>query len=283
MLIDFVLKTLDGKVLTSSYWQTERPHLLLLWIHGYGEHRLRYSHFATWMMEKQVSVATVDLRGHGHSTGYRGFVKHYKEYLWDVGAFVDHMVRKAPELPIVLGAHSNGGLVLIRYLQSFNFSKNIIAAVTTSPFLGLSLPVPTWKKMLGISISRLLPYFNMSSGLDKIELTHDSEIMEKYKRDPLVFKTVSARWFTEAMQQQKQAFNHVSQISIPFLLMQGMEDKVANVITNQEFFKRLKTKKEWIGYPGMYHEILNEIERKRVYSDMYTWLKPFFKKRRRKI
>ena len=281
MVVDFVLKTPDGKVLNGSHWQAERPHLLLLWLHGYGEYRLRYSHFASWMMEKQVSVAIVDLRGHGHSTGYPGFIKRYEEYFWDVETFVSHMVQQGSHPPVVLGGHSNGGLLLIRYLQVTNFNKRISAAVTTSPFLGLALPVPRWKRILATAISKTLPRFTMPSGLDKIELTHNTEIMEKYRRDPLIFKSVPVRWFTEAILHQKLAFEHISQIDLPFLFMQGMEDNVASTVASREFFEGVKSQKDWIGYPDMYHEILNEIEREKVYSDMYNWLKPFCRRPRR--
>ena len=60
----FHLTAQDGLGLTGSVWEVKKPRALLLWLHGFAEHRRRYLHFARWLSEKKIALAAVNLRGH---------------------------------------------------------------------------------------------------------------------------------------------------------------------------------------------------------------------------
>src|SRR5688572_6506235 len=47
----------------------------LVIVHGYGEHSARYGEFMRWMAGRGVACYSFDFRGHGRSSGRRGFVR----------------------------------------------------------------------------------------------------------------------------------------------------------------------------------------------------------------
>jgi len=48
-----------------------------------------------------------------------------------------------------------------------------------------------------------------------------------YESDPLVFKNATARWFTETVRAQKNAFARASSLSLPLLVVVAGADPVA--------------------------------------------------------
>ena len=168
-------------------------------VHGYCEHRGRYRHVAAHLNRHGYHVLVGDLRGHGESGGPRAFVRRFADYLADVQAFL----AAAAELsrgsvparkPILLG-HSMGGLVGLQF--ALNHPEALHALALSSPFLGLKIVVPGWKRTLGLVASVLSPTLRLPSGLSAAELSHDPEVGRLYDADPLVTHEATARWFTE--------------------------------------------------------------------------------------
>ena len=58
-----------------------------------------------------------DLRGHGQSSGRRGQVSRFDEYLDDTEVFLDEVRRAQPGKPVFLLGHSMGGLVCARLAE----------------------------------------------------------------------------------------------------------------------------------------------------------------------
>src|SRR5947209_4783068 len=59
----------------------------LVFVHGYGDHSGRYLHFLEWLARRGVACHAFDLRGQGQSTGRRGFVRRWEDYLEDLASF----------------------------------------------------------------------------------------------------------------------------------------------------------------------------------------------------
>lgn len=273
------LKTSDGFQLKATYFATgqAKPLATVAWLHGFAEHRARYNPFAEYLSENGFNFIAIDFRGHGESDGKRGFIKRFSDYFHDLDALLGWVRDNQSTSKLVLGSHSMGGLVSARYLQRGEFSRSIDAAVFSSPFLGIGNPVPAWKASVGKVMSNLIPSLGVPSGLDSALLSTDTDQVEKYRNDPLVFKNARARWFTEVTEEQKSVVADARKIQLPALVCQGLGDQIVNTEVSKAFYENLASKdKKWIGYDGMLHEILNEKENKKVYEDMAGWLKERF-------
>jgi alpha-beta hydrolase superfamily lysophospholipase len=273
----FDLKSADGTKLRATVWEVDSPAACVLWVHGFAEYRTRYDPFARYLNGMKYTFASVDLRGHGDSEGKRGFIYSFDEYLADLSSLVDWS--KGISAPLVLGAHSMGGLVLARYLERGEFSRPVEAAMFSAPFMGLGMPVPAWKQKLGNFMSKILPGLSLPSGLDPSLISTDSEVVQAYANDPRIFKIATARWFTEVMKAQELAIAEAGRIRLPVLFCQGLSDQVVSIAAGRMFFEALGSEdRTYQGFEGLYHEILNEVKpaREQVYAAFGNWLKKRF-------
>lgn len=273
--IEFLSKDNKTKIV-GTLWDTNNTKNYVVWIHGFAEHRLRYNDFAQFLNSNQINFFCFDLRGHGDSSGKRGLILQFEEYLDDVESAIEQLKEKTDS--IFLCGHSMGGLILSRYLETRKSPIQIKASVFSSPFLGLGMPVPTWKRKLAEVLAKPFPALSLPSGLDPKDLSHDETIVNSYKNDPKVFKNATARWFIECLKNQSLAIEETHKISVPVMVMQGLSDKIVSPEKTKEFYEKLSvSKKDFIGYEGLYHEILNEMPqfREKVYNDILKWFKQF--------
>jgi len=271
--VDFL--SLDNKTnLKGTFWEVNNAKGWVLWIHGFAEHRLRYDEFANYLNQNQINFFCFDLRGHGDSSGKRGLILDFNDYLDDVDAAIKELSKKTKE--IFLAGHSMGGLILGRFLETRNPNVKIKSAIFSCPFMGLGVPVPAWKRKLAELLSGPFPGLSLPSGLDPKDLSHDENIVNAYINDPKIFKNATARWFVECLKNHELVIQEAKKIQVPTQVMQGLADKVVQPSKTKEFYDHLTVSdKKWIGYDGLYHEILNEKqpERKKVYEDVLTWVK----------
>lgn len=260
----------DRTQLCADVYEPEGPSAgFILLVHGYCEHRGRYRTTASDLARAGYRVATVDLRGHGESGGARAHVLRFDEYLEDVDAALASCA--AGEKPILLG-HSMGGLVSLRY--ALERPGALRALALSSPFVGLAAPVPEWKKLLGRVASRLYPGLTLPNEIRPEELSSDLAVGRAYMADPLVPKVATARWFTEAMAAQELVRRRAGELRLPVHLQHGAADHIADPRASEAVFQRLGSDDKQLKlYPGLRHEIFNEVERDRVIAELVTWLK----------
>ena len=248
----------------------ESPRGALAIVHGYGEHSGRYREFARWLAARGWLVAACDLPGHGKSPGRRGHIRSFSDYLAAVKALLAE-VRRAVPAPVFLLGHSLGGLIAARYLQ---LQPGAAAGlILSSPFFGLAMPVPAWKRTLARMLSRLCPAASLPSGIRPEDLSHDPEVVEAYRGDPLVHRAATARWFTEVLAAQAAALREAEKIQVPLLIIQGEEDRLAEVAATRRFVARSRAPDLTFRlYAGLYHETLNEVGKERVWQEVLDWL-----------
>jgi lysophospholipase len=286
----------DGTPLRADYY-ADRPRAsrgLIVIVHGYCEHRGRYRHVAEYLVAQGYAVLAGDLRGHGESGGERGYVRRFSDYLDDVKAFLaeaqlmfatagrgeadsDGMPPAtadvdAPLRPVLL-AHSLGGLVALEFVLANPMA--VRAMVLSSPFLGIKLEVPGWKRGLALAASMLRPTTRLPNGIDANDVSHDPDVRKRYATDPLITHDATARWFTESQANQADVRMRAGRVRVPTLVLQAGDDRIVDSEACQEVFARLGSSDKMLNvYPGLFHEVLNELpaDRERVLTDLSVWL-----------
>jgi len=134
--------------------------------------------------------------------------------------------------------------------------------------------VPAWKLGLGKALSGIVPSLAMANGIPPEYLTHDPAISGAYaERDPLVFKTATARWAAEFFRAQADTLAAASRFTYPCLFMQGGDDRLISLEGTRQFFAAAGSADKSLKiYDGFYHEIFNEIGKEKVFDDMGSWL-----------
>ncbi|RLE27230.1 alpha/beta hydrolase [Candidatus Acetothermia bacterium] len=259
---------LVGGGLFARFWAPERAKGTLAIVHGYGEHSGRYRDFSAWLAGRGWRVVACDLPGHGRSPGRRGHIRRFSDYLAAVEAT---LAAAGGAAPVFLLGHSLGGLIAASYLELEPRAAS--GLILSSPFFGLALPVPAWKRALAGMLSRLWPAASLPSRIRPEDLSHDPKVVEAYRRDPLVHRVATARWFSEVLAAQAAALRDAPKLQVPVLIVQGEEDRLAQVAATRAFAAACGSPDLTLKlYGGLYHETLNELGRERVWGDVLDWL-----------
>jgi len=247
------------------------PRAVVAVLPGYADYGARYAHVAEAWAGRGITPVTVDLRGHGHAEGRRGFCRHFSEYLDDVAELTHLVEERVAGAPKILFGHSFGGLVAST--AAIADPSPWRGVVLSAPYFGVALDVPAAKVFAGKIVSRLVPTLGLPSGLKGADMTHDAAIAKAYDADPLVFKDANARWFTESAAAQAQALARASSLKLPLYAAMGTADGVAKYSSAKAFFDAVGSgDKTWNAREGAFHEILNEPDWRSLADDMSAFV-----------
>lgn len=104
-----------------------------------------------------AQVYTLDMRGHGLSGGEAGHAVHHVEQpCEDIAQFIGFLERKTPSARIILGGHSAGGGLVLRFCRG-PAGGRISACLFLAPYLGIGSPTirPLFGGWVKVRVSRL--------------------------------------------------------------------------------------------------------------------------------
>lgn len=274
-------ETAEGSLLARDglrlRWRSDVPrargpaHGEIAIVHGYGEHLGRYDHVVEAFNRRGFAVHRFEYRGHGLSEGARAHVDRFSDYLDDLDAFLDHLARRASG-PLTLVAHSLGGLISARWLQTRG-RQAIARAVLCSPFVGLAFQPPAWQRAFSRLGSRIAPRLRIGNGLSVAQLTTDEAKQRETAADGLYLRTTTPRWFREVSAAQQALFQDADRLTTPLLMLLGSADPIASPEASRRFFEALPAPhKTLVAFDGMRHELFNERDRERVFSALLDWI-----------
>lgn len=269
--------------------------------HGMIEYIERYDEFAEYMTSRGILVVGNDHLGHGNSIQskehYGYFVEKIgnKVLIKDIHRLRQLMSRKYPKLPYYLLGHSMGSFLARQYLCVYGagLAGAIIVGTGCYPrsvlFAGL-MTCETMAKAKGWrSRSKLLDalvFGNCNKRLperrtDKDWLTKDEQIVDAYiaeERCGFMF-TVNGyhTLFTGLYKLTVPSFLEKMPKELPVMFLAGEEDPIGNWGSGvrkvyNEFQESGMKNVSCILYPDDRHEILNELNREDIFSDIYKWL-----------
>jgi acylglycerol lipase len=272
-------KLSDGTEIHTVTFRTEKeiPHGDVLFVHGFGDHSGLYGNLIRIINDAGYNAYGYDVRGHGLSSGVRGIAEGISQLVNDLDQVMDYFTSEHGLTDPLLFGHSLGGMVVLDYAAKHQQKLKAVAA--TSP--GLLIHTTTLmeiKLTLGRIIARITPALRMNAGLDIRYLSHDPEIIKRYKNDPLVHGKVSAAFGVNLAYYGAGVIERASRLSIPLFLAHGSADKIVNPEGTVRFFENCRSANKKICiYPGLYHEIFNEPPdmRSPFADDFHDWLMNF--------
>jgi len=250
----------------------ERARIVIA--HGLGEHCGRYQHVMEMLAGNGLSVWALDHRGHGQSDGNRGHIDSFDQYIQDLRQLIEIARKDLPEnRKCFLLGHSMGGLLVLNF--AYKHARLIDGVIASSPGLAPAQPPSRIKSALGSIMSVLRPKLAFDNELDSRFLSHDAEVLAAYDNDPLVHQWVTARWFTQYLNAMKETMDAAPAIKTPILMQVAGVDHLVNPQASRQFFEKLSlADKKLCFYDGLYHEIYNEVDKRRenVLNDLENWL-----------
>jgi alpha-beta hydrolase superfamily lysophospholipase len=245
------------------------PSRQLLIVHGACGYGGRLEELGIAAAADGWDVVLPDLRGHGRSEGTPVFVERFSDYLDDLDAVWKHFGLSS-HTTAVLG-QSAGALIAARFAATSAHPPRALALL--SPFLKLKLPVNPLRLAAGRVLNVLAPRTRFRSGLRPEDLSQDPLAQERCRTDPLIHRSITARWFFAMREARERALAHPEQIRQPILLLQGGADRVVDPEANEAWFRSLSVAdKTWRSFPGHLHELLHEPDRAEIKRLILAWL-----------
>ncbi len=293
----------DGRTtIHAVYYIPDSPPAAILQIsHGMVEFIERYEEFAHFLNTRGILVAGNDHLGHGESIlserdfGYFAAENGNDILIEDLHRLTLMLKEAYPNLPFFLLGHSMGSFYARQYLCLYGkeLSGAIIMGTGHQPlplvYGGLFLTrllasFKGWRSRSPLIEKVVFDSYNKAfapARTDKDWLTRDTAMVDAYladKRCTFTF-TLNAYYnmFKGISRLHRQAFLGQMPKELPVLFTAGKQDPVGDfsrgVLKAANTFKKAGMKKVDVKlYEDDRHEILNELDRRQVYSDLARWL-----------
>ncbi len=254
--------TWDGQKLFYRVWRPVTPgNKALLLFHRGHEHSGRFQELVEQLDLKDSWIFAWDARGHGRSSGERGYAENFSCLVKDIDAFVDSISREygIPVENFVVMAHSVGSVSVTAWVH--DYAPPIRAMVLACPAFRIRLYIPCalpllrlWKEMRGKTF--------VQSYVKARMLTHDPVQAEQYKTDPLITRAIAVNILINLHDTSTRLLADARAIRVPTLVLAAGADWVVKLSAQRRFFERLSSPvKEMQVYPGLYHDLFHETDR----------------------
>jgi acylglycerol lipase len=268
---EFNWQSSDGLSMFAREWTPViEPRAAIALVHGLGEHSGRYNYVAAKLTQSGYGVVALDHRGHGQSGGKRGHFSSIENVEDDIQNLIQETSARFPQLPVFLYGHSLGAMLSLYF--GFSRKAALKGIIATSPFLAAGAPISPAKLAFGKILYNILPSMTLPNGLDLECLSHNPQIKKAYIDDPLVHEQISARLGIDMIKTGTWLGLQEIPFPYPLLLMQGSEDSIVSPQATRAFAEKLKGDVTFRLWPGMYHELHNEIVRDQVLDCILEWL-----------
>jgi len=249
----------------------QNPSAIIFIIHGLAEHSGRYTETATFLVKEGCCVFCHDHQGHGFSGGRRGYIRYFATYTKDFINFVNFIFKKYPRIPIFVLGHSIGGTIAIDYC--IKNQGNIDGLILSAPTLLKGESIKGWQ----VTLAKILSVIAPKTGIDRLDsstISKDPAVVNAYRNDELVYTgKLSARLCTEILKKMESLPQEMVKIKLPVLIMQGADDKLVSPDGSYKTYEAVSSIDKTLRiYEGLYHEIMNEPEKDKVYKDIAEWI-----------
>ena len=253
-------------------WETEHDAKgVVVIVHNILEHTGRYAYVITMLRRNGYHVIMGDLPGQGQtSRANKGQLEHFDIYHETLIEWV--RIANEYKIPTFVMGVGLGGLILLNVLEKTELP--IEGMLLLSPLLEFKRNNKTRKNMLISNVGKGSKDARFKLGIETKDLTRNDEVIEETKKDGLMLRKVTYKWYNILLETMKDTVQHFKDIqSMPTLLMYGTEDKLLELRSFNELKNNLNTNEFYFKvWEGFYHEIHNEPERDQVMRYVLTFL-----------
>ena len=269
-------------------------------VHGMSEYKERYLPFMEYMAEHKYVSVIHDHRGHGKSvrtrddlgymygSGAGGMLKDIEKVNRDIRRYL-------PDLPLILFGHSMGSLAVRAFASEHDDCMDMLI-VCGSPSENKARILG---EMIALTEGKILGYRHRSHILETLSFgayvwkfrkegnpnawtCSDPAVYQAYADSELCGFTFTDDAYLALFELMKKAYDvhkwNCKNPRMPVLFISGVEDpclgnvrKFASAVHAMRRAGYLDVKGKL--YPGMRHEILNEKEKEKVWSNIVTYIK----------
>jgi acylglycerol lipase len=257
------------KVFFRSWRPSTTARAAVVIVPGFNSH----SGYYAWVAERFTAVGhatyAVDLRGRGRSDGERFYVDKFADYVSDMTALMDVVKSRNPGLPVFMLGHSAGGVLACLYTLDH---PSALAGLICESF-AFQTPAPDFALAVLKGLSHVAPHAHVLR-LKNEDFSRDPQVVAAMNSDPLIaHETQPTKTVAELVRSDERLKEEFGRITLPLLILHGTEDKAAKSSGSQLFYDRAgSTDKTLKLYDGHFHDLLNDLGKETVTTDITAWI-----------
>lgn len=298
----------NAKIYYKEWSCASTPKAVILIVHGMAEHISRYSDFANFLNKGEIDVLGMDLRAHGQTGSEMNSLGHFAnddwnnilkdiEYLLNIKKDEYHK-KYGKNIPFFILGHSMGSFITRNFINEYDAELSGIIIMGTgnadNPVLyNITRLITTFGEKK--KIAKFVHKSAFKSNNDKISnpkttfdwLSTDTNEVKKYIEDSFCGMYMTNGFYNEFMKGmqkisklEKKNLHKKTLADTPILFISGKDDPVGGYgkfveSTREKYIRNGSKETSLILYDGMRHEVLNEKDRARVYSDIKLFIEKF--------
>ncbi len=252
----------DGTPLFYRHWPsaTGGKRAIILFHRGH-EHSGRLQHLVDELALEDCAMFAWDARGHGRTSGERGYSPSIGTSIKDVDSFMHHICEDygIDISDIVVVAQSVGAVLAAAWVH--DYAPKIRGMVLASPAFKVKLYVPFARPGLKL-MHALRGKFFVNSYVKAKFLTHDPERIASYDNDPLITRPIAVNILLGLYETAERLIADAGAIETPTQILISGADWVVHHKPQHDFFDRLGAAvKERHILTGFYHDTFGEKDR----------------------
>lgn len=266
-------ETFEGASGVAIFFRSWRPagaaHAVVVICHGVNSHGGQYLWAAEQLVAAGYAVYAIDLRGRGKSGGERFYIEHVSEYVNDLAALIRLAKSREPGLPVFLLGHSAGGVVSCTY--TLDHQAELTGLICES--FAFRVPAPGAVLTIIKGLSRIAPRLPVLKLKNK-DFSRDPKAVEALERDPLTAREVQpASTVAALVRADERLEREFARITLPVFILHGTVDKATVPSGSAFFYERAGSKDKTLKmYEGHFHDLLNDLGKEHVMTDILAWI-----------
>jgi acylglycerol lipase len=260
----------DGLRLNLRSWRASgTPRASIIIVHGFKAHSGQYAETAMQLVGAGLAVYAPDLRGHGRSEGERFWVDQFSDYVADLEQLVRLVRERESNAPLFLLGHSVGGVVAA--LFALEHPSQITGLITES--FAFELPPPSIALTLMKGLDHVAPRAKVLTLKDE-DFSRDPVVVAGMKADPLISQLPGpTHTLAEMIRAGAKLRKNLALVSTPVLVLHGTADRATRPSGSQHFVDAVGSADKTLKlYEGGAHDLLHDLDKVRVLSDIIGWV-----------
>ena len=257
-------------------WKVKDAQGIVFITHGLSENTDRYDRLAHQLNKDKWNVYAWDLRGHGRSSGLRGYVRKFRFYERDLVRFLDFILTREQNLPFILFGHSLGALIVARgLLHEEDIISSANGVCLASPAFGLSINLSLFKLTVSYLTNAVFPWWAYYNKILSANLSRDPYFLNLIENDRFRHNRTSPEIYLTVFKNPKMLCVPQKINSRLLIQLAGHDVIVDNRIT-KHYFECVKSSepKKLISYSASMHQMYEDFGHERIVEDFKLFMRP---------
>jgi alpha-beta hydrolase superfamily lysophospholipase len=239
----------DPENIAVNIFEVQEPAGTIVLLHGLFAHAGQLTYLIRFLIDRNYTVMTVDLPGHGLSSGEKASIRDFGDYSKALEDAINTYIDSLPG-PVHFIGHSTGCAAAFEYLSAGKedpFEKVIfLAPLYRSNYWGVS---KFGYYLFGPFVSSVPRWHR--------KVSSDPDFLTRVKSDPLQSSSLPIA-YVKALFKWNMRIRESAPLDRTVYAIQGDKDRVLDWRTNLDFYKSKVANLEVTRIEGARHELTNE-------------------------